>query len=176
MFSLCSSRPSGCISPKHAHYIYDDMWPFPLVNVKHRPQREDRQNRIAHCAPVRNWEKGEERARIVFLSLALGFRTSQSMHLLEQRENTHTSTHTHTWRHTPAPFPHILRGEVRLSAVCGAGGLFLLAGTLPMHMSGFFLQTQAAALTVTYDPPAPDAVCLPRSPWKTDLWREHRLI
>lgn len=170
------------------HYIYCDMWPFPLVNVT-QTIGGNRENRITHCAPVRNCEKWKESASTVFLSPALGFITSQNTHLLKLRENTLTlfptrvyaCTWQHTHTHTPPPFLHILRGEVRLSALWGSRPVFPL-GWHPAHVNSPSLQKplmQGPALTVfwqwvTICQPWPLSDC--RSHWKTDLWREQRLI
>lgn len=166
------------------------MWPFPLVNVT-QTTGGNRENRIAHCGPVRNWEKWEESASIVFLSLALGFISSQNTHLLKHRENTLTlpATHVYTCAHvhmathtpTPPPFPHILRGEVRLSAVWGSRPVFS-HGWHPAHVNSPSLQKplmQGPALTVLWQWVTicqPWPLCDCRSHWKTDLWREQRLI
>lgn len=166
MFKLHSPSASGYISPEHAHYIYYDMWPFPLENVT-QTTGGDRENSIAHCAPVRNCEKWELSASIIFLSLALGFIASQNAHLIKRRENTLTVMHAsvcfnctaqvHKYTRQRActltflhPFPHFLRGEVRLSFVWGSRPGFSL-GWHPPHVNSHSLQKplmQAPAQTV----------------------------
>lgn len=50
----------------------------------------------------------------------------------------------------PPPFPHIMRGEVRISAVWGSGPVFPLAWH-PAHINNLFLQKplmQRPVLTV----------------------------
>lgn len=177
---------SGCylfisVFLQHAHYTYDDKWPFLLVNATRTTVEKQAKHDCTLCIS----EKLRE-MRTVFLSLTMGFISSQygltkaqTKHFVysHPRARIHAHTHTHT---QPDLSPQDV-GTGWRSAVWGSRPAFPL-GWHSAHINSTSLQKplmQGRVLTVfwqwiTICQPWPLFDCW--SHWKTDLWQEQRLI
>lgn len=161
------------------------MWPFPLVNVTQTIGGLGKQDRTL-CTSEKLWEM-RRKCQYCFSFSSIGI-YHQPKYALAQAQRRYFNSllmymcaQGDTQPHTPPPFLHILRGEVRLSAVWGSRTVFPLSWH-PAHVNRPALQKplmQGPVLTVfwqwvTICQPWPLSDC--RSLWKTDLWWEQRLI
>lgn len=133
---------SGCISPEHAHYIYYDMWPFPLVNVTQTTGGGGIGKTGSHI--VRLWEtkRNEKKVLVLFFFSSFGI-YRQPIHALARAQRKHFNYHHHAYvnlctrthgdahSHFSTLSPHP-EGRGQVKCCVGAVGLvFLLAGILP---------------------------------------------
>lgn len=92
---------------QHAHYTYDDEWPFLLVNVTQATVEKQAKQDWTLCIS----EKLRE-MRIVFLSLTMGYISSQygltkaqTKHFVYSHPRACIHAHTHTYTHSTWPLP-----------------------------------------------------------------------